>query len=67
MFKDQVDAEAKKAAEKIRGALEEFNKATGLSAEVETRWVDYRVLSESKGRTAVEYVLVKPEHPSVKG
>ena len=48
--KDQIEAEAKKAAAVIRAALAEFNRATGLSADVQTYWVTESILSESTAR-----------------
>lgn len=48
--KDQIEAEAKKAAAVIRAALVEFNRATGLSADVQTYWVTESILSESTAR-----------------
>ena len=39
-MKSTIQAEAEKAAKKIREALEEFNRVTGLSASVSTTWYE---------------------------
>lgn len=40
MTKNDIDAYARYAAEDIRRALEKFSGVTGLSAEVNVRWID---------------------------
>lgn len=65
-IKDQIDAEAKKAADAIRAALVEFNKATGLSASIDARWVEVSYMSEPANRVVLDGVSVRPEHPDVR-
>lgn len=65
-IKNQIDAEAKKAADAIRAALVEFNTATGLSVSIDTRWVEVSQLSEPVNRVVLDGVSVRPEHPDVR-
>ncbi len=65
-IKDQIDAEAKRTADKIRAALEEFSKETGLSACVEARWIEMSFALESAGRVVLDGVSVTPLHPAVR-
>lgn len=66
LIKKQIDAEAKRAAEKIRAALEEFSKETGLAAQVSVRWLEMSYLSEAAGRVVLDTVSVRPEHRDVR-
>lgn len=64
LIKNQIDAEAKKAADAIRAALEEFSKETGLAAQVNVRWLEMSFMSERAGRVVLDGVSVRPARPS---
>lgn len=66
LIKSQIDDEAKRAANKIRAALEEFSKETGLAAQVSVRWLEVSYMSETVGRVVLDTVSVRPEHPDVR-
>ena len=66
LIKSQIDDEAKRAANKIRAALEEFSKETGLAAQVSVCWLEVSYMSEAACRVVLDAVSVRPEHPDVR-
>ena len=58
-MKSTIQAEAEKAAEKIREALEEFNRVTGFAADPDARWVETSVLREACSSTRLAYVALR--------
>ena len=65
-MKSTIQAEAEKAAKKIREALEEFNRVTGLTAEVQASWVYSYRLSEVMPDVVLDRVEVQPVLPCVR-
>ena len=65
-MKSTIQAEAEKAAKKIREALEEFNRVTGLTAEVQASWVYLYRLSEVMPDVVLDRVEVQPVLPCVR-
>ena len=66
IMKSTIQAEAEKAAKKIREALEEFNRVTGLTAEVQASWVYSYRLSEVMPDVVLDRVEVQPVLPCVR-
>ena len=65
-MKSIIQSEAEKAAKKIREALEEFHKETGMAAEIEARWVSLYQLSRSEPTLLLDRVEVQPVLPGVR-
>ena len=65
-MKSTIQAEAEKAAKKIREALEEFNRVTGLTAEVQASWVYSYRFSEAGPDVVLDRVEVQPVLPNVR-
>lgn len=66
-MKSTIQSEAEKAAKKIREALEEFNRVTGLSAEIDARWVFMHQLSRVEPTLLLDKVEVQPVLPAARG
>ena len=62
-MKPTIQQEAEKTAKKIREALVEFQRETGLRADIDTRWTDVYQLGSSESVVLLEYVDVRPIHP----
>ena len=63
-MKSTIQQEAEKAAKKIREALVEFQRETGLSADIDARWTDVYRLGFSEPVVLLEHVDVRPIHPA---
>ena len=64
IMKSTIQQEAEKAAKKIREALVEFQRETGLSADIDARWTDVYRLGFSEPVVLLEHVDVRPIHPA---
>ena len=62
-MKQAIQQEAEKVAKKIREALVEFQRETGLSADIDARWTDVYQLGFSEPVVLLEHVDVRPIHP----
>ena len=58
-MKQSIQAEAEKAAKKIREALEEFNRVTGFAADVDARWAEFHQLGNAHSQTLVDSVTLR--------
>ena len=65
-MKSTIQQEAEKAAKKIREALVEFQRETGLSADIDARWTDVYRLGFSEPVVLLEHVDVRPIHPTAR-
>lgn len=66
-MKQAIQQEAEKAAKKIREALVEFQRETGLPADVQASWVYSYRFSESAPSEVLDRVIVQPILPAVLG
>lgn len=60
MIQEQINAESVKAAKKIREALEEFNRATGLTADIAASWESEYRIGKGRGCVVLARVCVNP-------
>ena len=58
-MKSTIQAEAEKAAKKIREALEEFNRVTGLSLHTEVRWYEGHSTGDTCGEMRLADVTLR--------
>lgn len=58
-MKSTIQFEAEKAAKKIREALEEFNRVTGLAAYPGANWIQTAILSEKSSSTHLVYASLE--------
>ena len=65
-MKPTIQQEAEKAAKKIREALEEFNRVTGLSANIDACWALLYQMGVSETTVLLERVDVQPIHSVVR-
>lgn len=56
--RDQIQEHAKIAAEKVRAALEEFEKATGMAGHPFARWVSLETLADDRVRHVLASVRI---------
>lgn len=63
LMKSTIQQEAEKAAKKIREALEEFHRATGLSADVYAGWATLRSIGITDSVMVLDRVEVQPIQP----
>lgn len=57
--RDQIQQHAKAAAEKVRAAMAEFSKATGMRASVDVNWVQASFISSDTPVNLVESVRLR--------
>ena len=58
-MKSTIQAEAEKAAKKIREALEEFNRVTGFAADVSDDWFECRTLGAASSESHLACVSLR--------
>lgn len=65
MDKCRINAAAHRAAKKVREAMDEFSKETGMSAELYLGWIKIQELGSAAPRMILDRVEVQPVFPAV--